>query len=51
MIPETNAIRDAVAASMNDIGLGTEERLNRATARIQAAVLKSREAVSDDPRD
>jgi hypothetical protein len=30
---------------MNDIGLGTEERLDRATARIEAAILANIDAV------
>ncbi len=34
-----NALREAIEASMNDIGLGWEERLDRAEERIRAAIL------------
>jgi hypothetical protein len=41
-----SAIRQAIEDSMQDIGLGTEERLDRATERITAAVLANIDAVA-----
>jgi len=32
-------LREAIEASMNDIGLGWEERLDRSEERIRAAIL------------
>jgi hypothetical protein len=39
------ALRQAVADSMQDIGLGTDERLDRAEQRIATAILASIDAV------
>jgi hypothetical protein len=41
----TAALRRAIEDSMQDIGLGTDERLDRAEQRIAAAILASIDAV------
>ena len=46
MTDEAGLLREALAASMNDIGLGTDERLARAEARIITVALAAVDAVA-----
>ena len=43
-----STLREAIEASMNDIGLGWEERLDRAEERIRAAIAANLDDVKLD---